>query len=58
MFMVTATATEALTTAIGSIATQLSSTIVSILPIALPIVGTMLVVKLGMKFFGRVTSNA
>lgn len=58
MFLSAVTATEALTTAIGSIATQLSSTIVSILPIALPIVGTMLVVKLGMKFFGRVTSNA
>ena len=49
--------TEALTTALVTIASDAMSAISAILPIALPIVGAMVVVTLGIKIFKKVTSK-
>lgn len=47
--------TTALTTGITEIATEMGGTIGAIVPKALPIIGMILVVKIGLKVFRRIT---
>lgn len=47
--------TTALTAGITDIATQMSTTIGKIIPVGLPIIGMILVVKIGLKVFRRIT---
>lgn len=47
--------TEALTSGITSIATQSLTAVGSVIPVALPIVGAIVVVKIGLKVFKSVT---
>lgn len=49
--------TAALTTAFSSIATDAMSAISAVLPIALPIMGAIVVVTVGIKIFKKVTSK-
>ena len=50
--------TTALTTAIGTMATNCMDMISSVLPVALPIVGAGVVVTFGLKTFKKVTGKA
>lgn len=50
--------TSALTTSFSGVATAVTGMIGDVLPIALPIVGGMVVVKLGIKIFKSVTGKA
>lgn len=49
---------SALTTSFTSVGTSMTSVISKILPIALPIIGAVMVVSLGIKIFKRVTGKA
>lgn len=49
--------TSALTTAMGTIATDAMGAITGILPVALPIVGAGIVVSVGLKVFKRVAGK-
>lgn len=49
--------TGALTTALGTVASDAMSAISAILPIALPVVGAVVVVMLGIKIFKKVTNK-
>lgn len=49
--------TTALTTGIGTIATDAMGAMGSIIPVALPIAGAMVVVGIGLKVFRRVTGK-
>ncbi|MFQ7549889.1 hypothetical protein [Blautia marasmi] len=46
-----------LVTGITSIATEAGSAIASIVPVALPIVGMVLIVTIGLKVFKRITNK-
>lgn len=48
---------EALTTAFTSVAADCISAITAVLPIALPVMGAMVVVGIGIKIFKRVTGK-
>ena len=48
----------ALTTSFGSVGTELTGIISSVLPIALPIVGGVMVVVIGIKIFKKITGKA
>ena len=50
--------TGALTTSFTSIASSCTEMIGSVLPIALPVVGAFLIVKIGIKIFRSVTGKA
>ncbi len=50
--------TTALTTSFSEVGTALTGVISSVLPIALPVIGAMLVVSVGIKIFKKVTSKA
>lgn len=54
MFL-SATATSAMTTALSSIAEEMSGAVNSIIPIAVPVIGGILVVTLGIKAFKKFT---
>ena len=45
--------TAALTTALGSVASDMTGAIVAVLPIALPVLGGILVVTVGIKAFKK-----
>lgn len=49
------TVVDALTTAFSGVASDIQSSIVSILPIALGVVGTIMVIGIGMKVFQKVS---
>ena len=49
--------TEALTTAMTSLASDATGAISAILPIALPVMGAFVVVKVGIKIFKQVTGK-
>ena len=49
--------TTALTTSFTSVATALTGDIGDVLPIALPVVGAMIVVTVGIKIFKKVVSK-
>ena len=49
--------TTSLVTGITSIATEAGNAIASIVPVALPIVGMVLIVTIGLKVFKRVTNK-
>lgn len=51
------TVTTALTTALGDIATNAMSAIGSIIPVAAPILGAMIVVGIGIKVFKKIRGN-
>lgn len=51
------TVTSALTTSFASVATAIIGVIGDTLPIALPVVGAMIVVTVGIKVFKRVVSK-
>lgn len=51
------TISGALTTAMGTIATDATSAVAAILPVALPVLGIGVVVGLGIKIFKKVTSK-
>jgi len=48
--------TSSLTTSLGGIGTDALSAIGAVLPIALPILGAFVVVKIGIKIFKKVTA--
>ena len=50
--------TTALTSSFTTVANSLTSIIGDTLPIALPVVGAMIVVNIGIKVFRKVTSHA
>lgn len=52
------TATEALVSSFTEIAAELAGLVGSILPIALPIIGVVLVVTFGLKIFKKTTGKA
>lgn len=45
--------TEALTTALGTIATDMTGAVTAVVPIAIPVLGGILVVTLGIKAFKK-----
>lgn len=51
------TVTTALTSAMGGIANDVMGALGAVLPIALPIVGAGIVIKVGLKIFKRVTNS-
>lgn len=51
------TVTSALTTSFTSVATGVTGIIADVLPIALPVVGAMIVVGVGIKVFKRVINK-
>ena len=53
----TTTVTSALSTAFQSVATDCLSAIQAILPIALPVLGALVVVGIGIKIFKKVTGK-
>lgn len=53
----TTTVTTALTGAFDTIATQVIDALIAILPIALPVLGAMLTVAVGIKLFRRLTNK-
>lgn len=50
--------TNALTTSFTEVGTALTGVVSSVLPIALPIIGSVLVVNLGIKIFKKITGKA
>lgn len=52
------TVTEATTSALNSIVSQLQTAVTSIAPIAIPVIGAGLVVTIGVKVFKRVANKA
>lgn len=53
----TSQVTSALTSALSSTANDVMSTITTLLPVALGVVGAFIAVKLGIKFFKQVTGR-
>ena len=53
--METTTAVSALTTALSTTADQMESAIAAVLPIALPVAGTILVITIGWRLFRNFT---
>jgi hypothetical protein len=52
------TVTEATTTALNDVVSQLSTAVTSVAPIAIPVIGAGLVVTIAIKVFKRVANKA
>lgn len=57
LVMDTPTVTSTLGTALGTVATDAQSAIMTVLPIALPILGAIIVVVVGIKVFKKITGR-
>ena len=58
MKQTTVTITSALTSAFGTVATEVIDAVIAILPVALPVLGAFLTVGLGIKAFKKVTGRS
>jgi len=58
MFLASTGVSDALTSALGTVGSDMTGIVASVLPIALPIIGSILVITFGIKIFKKITGKS